>query len=150
MPSREAVHRASKALDPFTVIVARQGLETARTNHMPVGPELQLTRLDECKEMDEHAIDILSLLHSSQLWSVMTRKDRLGVGLDDTKARWVLTFANCATARCIQGMVISRYAKATAAVQFLQIAVCGKGQWFDAVRARPLGPAAYPRVDPGR
>lgn len=136
MPSRETVRRAIKSLDPFTVMVAREGLEAARKKFMPVGSGLQLTRLGERVEMDEHTIDLISLMHSSQLWYLMTEEERHAVGLDDTKARWVLTVAICATSRCILGMVISRGAKATAAVQCLQMVVSDKGQWSDAVRAR--------------
>lgn len=136
MPSRETVRRAIKSLDPFTVMVAREGLEAARKKFMPVGSGLQLTRLGERVEIDEHTIDLISLMHSSQLWDLMTEEERHAVGLDNSKARWVLTVAICATSRCILGMVISRGAKATAAIQCLQMVVADKGQWSDAVRAR--------------
>ncbi len=136
MPSRETVRRAINELDPFTVMVAREGLEVARKKFMPVGMGLQLTRLGQRVEINEHTIDLMSLMHSSALWDLMTEEERLAVGLDKTKARWVLTVAICATSRCILGMVISRGAKATAAVQCLQMIISDKGQWSDAVRAR--------------
>ncbi|QCO54443.1 DDE-type integrase/transposase/recombinase [Pseudorhodobacter turbinis] len=135
-PSRETVRRAINALDPFTVMVAREGLEAARKKFMPAGMGLNLTRLGQRIEIDEHTIDLLSLMHSSALWNLMTEEERLAVGLDNTKARWVLTVAICTTSRCILGMVISRGAKATAAVQCLQMIISDKGQWSDGVRAR--------------
>lgn len=135
-PSRETVRRAIKALDPFTVMLAREGLEAARKKYMPVGLGLQLTRPGQRVEFDEHTLDLITLMHSSDLWDLMTEEERHGVGLDNAKGRWVLTVAICATTRCILGMVISRGAKATAAVQCLQMVVSDKGQWSDGVRAR--------------
>jgi putative transposase len=134
-PSRETVRRAVNSLDPFTVMVAREGLEAARKKYMPVGNGLQLTRPGERVEMDEHTIDLMTLMHSTDLWGRMTDKERHAVGLNNSTARWVLTVALCATTRCILGMVISRGPKATAAVQCLQMVISNKGQWSDAVRA---------------
>ncbi len=135
-PSRETVRRAVNSLDPYTVTVAREGLEAARKKFMPVGNGLQLTRPGERVEIDEHTIDLMTLMHSSDLWDLMTEEERHAVGLDNTKARWVLTVALCATTRCILGMVISRGPKATAALQCLQMVISDKGQWSDAVRSR--------------
>ena len=101
-----------------------------------MGNGLQLTRPGERVEMDEHTIDLMTLMHSSNLWRLMTDVERHVVGLNSSTARWVLTVALCATTRGILGMVISRGPKATAAIQCLQMIISDKGQWSDAVRAR--------------
>lgn len=135
-PSRETVRRAILSMNPFNVMVAREGLEAARKKYMPVGMGLQLTRPGERVEIDENTFDLISVMHSSELWDLFTEEERHAVGLDNSKNRWVLTVAICAATRCILGMVISRGAKPTAALQCLQMVVSDKGQWADAVRAR--------------
>jgi putative transposase len=136
LPSRETVRRAIKGLEPFSVMANRHGLEAARKKYAPTGQGLQLTRPGERVEIDEHTFDLITLMRSNNLFDLFTDEERRAFGLDNAKARWVLTVAICATTRCILGMVISRGAKATAAIQCLQMVTADKGQWSDAVRAR--------------
>ncbi|SFY45898.1 putative transposase, partial [Paracoccus pantotrophus] len=60
IPSYETVRRAIHMLDPFEVAVARDGVEEARKQFMPVGEGLRLTRPLERVEIDENTIDIIS------------------------------------------------------------------------------------------
>lgn len=135
-PSLSTTTRAIKEIDPFSVMLMQHGLEETRKKFMPVGEGLKLTRPGERVEMDEHTIDLISLMHFAGMWDLFTEDELHALGLDNSKGRWVLTVAMCATTRCILGMVISRGAKATAAIQCLQMVISDKGQWSDAVQAR--------------
>lgn len=135
IPSKETVRRAIRSLDPFTVMVARDGLEAARKKFRPVGQGFDLTRALQRVEMDEATIDVMSVLHSTGLINYLTEEERTSMGLDGSKARWLMSVAVCCTTRCIVGMVLTRTATATAAVQTLQMVVSDKGQWADMVGA---------------
>lgn len=134
-PSKETVRRAIKRLDPFTVSVEREGLAAARKKFRPVGQGLDVTRPLERVEIDEWTIDIISLLHSTELIKYLSEEERRELGLDGSKKRWMLTVAICCTTRCIVGMTLTPSAKATAAVQTLQMVVSDKGTWADLVGA---------------
>lgn len=131
VPSRETTRRAIRSLDPFAVFSARFGLSAARKRFKPVTSGLSLTRPLQRVEIDEWEIDLMTLMHSSQLIELFTDEERLLLGLDKSKKRWTLTVAICCTTRCIVGMVISTAPKARAAVQVLQMIVSNKGQWAD-------------------
>ncbi|EPX76420.1 Mu transposase C-terminal domain-containing protein [Salipiger mucosus] len=134
-PSRETVRRAIKALDPFVVKAARDGEDAARKKFRPVGDGLGLTRPLERVEIDEWTVDVITLMRATGLYDMMTEAELDAIGLDDSKRRWTLTLAICATTRCILGMVLSPSPKASAAVQVLQMVTTNKGKWSDAVGA---------------
>ena len=134
-PSRETVRRAIRSLDPFEVECARNGLAAARKKFRPVADGLNLTRPLERVEMDEWTVDLMTLMKTSEIYEVLTDEEKLALGLDGGKDRWVLTVAICCTTRCIVGMTLSRNAKSGAACQTLQMVLSDKGQWADAVGA---------------
>ena len=135
VPSREAVRRAIRALDPFQTDVARLGLEMARRRHSPVGQGLDLTRPLQRVEMDEWRIDLVSVMATAGLLDLLSEEDRERPGLDTSKDRWWLTFAMCCTSRCILGLRLSRQPSAQSAIETLHMAVRDKGTWADAVGA---------------
>ncbi|MBN2741961.1 MAG: DDE-type integrase/transposase/recombinase [Rhodobacteraceae bacterium] len=135
-PSRSTVRKAIKSLDLYQVTVARHGLDYARKNFAPVGNGLMLTRPLERVEIDEYRVDAITLMASSGLDGFLNEDERKALGLDGSKARWIITVAICATTRCIVGMSISREASGSAAKQVLQMVVSDKGKWADAVGAQ--------------
>lgn len=135
VPSREAVRRAIRALDPFQTDVARLGLEAARRRHSPVGQGLDLTRPLQRVEMDEWRIDLVSVMATTGLLDLLSEEDRERLGLDKSKDRWWLTVAMCCTSRCILGLRLSRQLSAQSAIETLHMAVRDKGAWADAVGA---------------
>ena len=132
-PSYETVRRAIHMLEPYAVVVAREGAEVARKKFMPVGEGLRLTRPLERVEIDENVIDVISLTESCGLLALLTEEERRILGLDKGKARWFVTVAICATTRCILGMAFSRSAKEEASLQVLQMILHDKGKWADAM-----------------
>lgn len=135
-PSRSTILKAIRSLDPYQVAVTRHGLDYARKEFAPVGNGLMLTRPLERVEIDECRVDAITLMASAGLDSYMSEEDRKALGLDGSKARWIITVAICATTRCIVGMSISREAAGSAAKQVLQMIVSDKGKWADAVGAQ--------------
>lgn len=135
VPSRETVRRAIHDLDPFLVEHARNGASAARKKFRPVANGLDLTRALERVEMDEWTVDLMTIMESSGIYQTLTAEEKVALGLDGSKARWILTVAICCTTRCILAMTLSRSACGEAAVQTLQMAVSNKGQWADAVGA---------------
>ena len=135
IPSRETVRRAIRSLDPFEVECARNGVAAARKKFRPVTDGLHLTRPLERVEMDEWTVDLMTLMKTTELYDVLTEEEKLALGLDGGKGRWILTVAICCTTRCIVGMTLSRSANPGAACQTLQMVLSDKGQWADAVGA---------------
>ncbi|MCF3595724.1 Mu transposase C-terminal domain-containing protein [Rhodobacteraceae bacterium LMO-12] len=136
MPSRETVRLEIKKLDPFEVDIARFGLDEARKRNAPVGKGLELTRPLERVEMDEWKVDLMTLLATSGIWSILSDKEKASFGLEEGKrTRWYLTAAICTTTRCILGMKLSRVPSARSAMQTIDMIVRDKGQWTDAVGA---------------
>jgi putative transposase len=129
------VRRAINSLDPFHVTIAREGLEAARKKFRPVGQGLNLTRPLQRVDIDEATVDLVTFLHSTGLINYLSEEERASMGLDGSKARWMMSVAICCTTRCIVGMVLTRTATANAAVQTLQMIVSDKGQWADMVGA---------------
>lgn len=132
IPSYETVRRAIHTLDPYAVMVARDGVEAARKRFMPVREGLRLTMPLERVEIDENTIDIISVAHSTGLFGHLTEEEQKLCGLDKSKARWFITVAICATTRCILGMAFSRSAREEASLQVLQMILADKGKWADA------------------
>lgn len=132
VPSYEAVRRTIHTLDPYAVVVAREGVEAARKKFMPVGEGLRLTLPLERVEIDENTIDIISFAHSIGLFGFLTEEEQRLCGLEKSKARWFITVAICATTRCILGMAFSRSAREEASLQVLQMILSDKGKWADA------------------
>lgn len=132
IPSYETVRRAIHTLDPYAVMVAREGVEAARKKFMPVGGGLRLTMPLERVEIDENTIDVISFAHSIGLLGLLTEEEQKLCGLDKSKARWFITVAICATTRCIVGMAFSRSAREEASLQVLQMILSDKGKWADA------------------
>lgn len=134
MPSRETIRLEVKKLDPFEVDIARFGLAEARKRNAPVGKGLELTRPLERVEMDEWKVDLMSLLATSGIWSILSDEEKASLGLEEgKKKRWYLTVAICATTRCILAMKLSRAPSKRSAMQTIDMIVRDKGLWADAV-----------------
>lgn len=135
VPSREAVRRAIRSLDPFEVECARNGIAAARKKFRPVANGLNLTRPLERVEIDEWPVDLMTLMKTTEIYEMLTEEEKLAMGLDGTKGRLVLTAAICCTTRCIVGLTVSKTANTDSALRTLQMVVSDKGQWADAVGA---------------
>ena len=136
MPSRETVRLEVRKLDPFEVDVARYGLDEACKRNAPVGKGLDLTRPLERVEMDEWKVDLMNLLATSGIWSILSDEEKASLGLEEgKKTRWYLTAAICTTTRCILAMKLSRAPSARSAMQTIDMIARDKGQWTDAVGA---------------
>lgn len=135
MPSRETVRRAINNLDPFLVVVERDGVEAARRKFAPVGPGLDLTRPLQRVEMDEYRIDLITLMRAAGVLHNVSEEDKLALGLNGKKKRWWVTIAICATTRCIVGMRLSRSPSANSAIRTFEMILRDKGVWADAAGA---------------
>ena len=81
IPSRETVRRAVRALDPFPVELARNGLAAARKKFRPVSNGICVTRPLERVEIDEWTVDVQALMKSSGIYDAMTDEERHSLGL---------------------------------------------------------------------
>ena len=136
MPSRETICLEVKKLDPFEMDVARYGLAEARKRNAPVGKGLELTRPLERVEMDEWKVDLMTLLATSGIWSILSDEEKASLGLEEgKKTRWFLTAAMCTTTRCVLALKLSRAPSARSAMQTIDMIVRDKGIWADAVGA---------------
>lgn len=130
-PSYETVRRHINTLDAYHVYISRHGREAARKKFRPVLDGLDIYRPGERIEFDEWTIDSSTISTSPLLMELMTTDERLAIGLDNKKARWVITVAIDVATRCILGMVLSKDPKGSAAVRCLEMVTQNKGVWSD-------------------
>lgn len=134
-PSRETVRREISKIDPYQLCVTRYGKDVARKKFRPVTTGLLVTRALERVEIDEWTVDTVTLMESTGLREMFTPEELKQIGLDGSKKRWIITVAICCATKCIVGMSISPAAKASAAMQALEMVVSNKKDWADAVGA---------------
>lgn len=134
-PSRITIRAAINSLDPFRVKLTREGKDSARRAYSPVGLGIDVERPMQRVEIDEQMIDLISLMEDSGLLNFLTAEDKLALGLDGDKGRWIMTVALCVRTRCIVGMSLSRTANTRSALQTVELAMRDKGIWADAVGA---------------
>lgn len=135
IPSRETVRRAIADLDKYSVVAAREGEDAARKRFRGVYDGLSegLERPGQRVEIDEHTVDLVTLMASSGLLKYLSEEELRVFGLDNQKGRWTLTLAQCSVTRCILGISLSRNAKASAALNVLQMIMTDKGALVAAV-----------------
>jgi putative transposase len=136
IPSRETVRQEIKKLNPFHVVLAREGRQAALRKFAPVGQGLRYTRPLQRVEMDEWKIDLMSLMNSAGLSPYMTDEEKTALGLDGSKNRWWLSVAICCTTRCILAMRLMREPSTESALETIEMAISDKGIFCDAVGAR--------------
>ena len=146
-PSYESVRRKVKALDPYRVVLTREGEAAARKKFRPFLEGVLVTRPMERIEIDEWTVDVSTLLESTEIYGMLTDEEKRTLGLyvdGDEKDpqykakvkrtdRWVVTAAICCATKSIVALVISRAPNSEAAVQLLQMITTNKGAWSDAV-----------------
>jgi len=146
-PSKETVRQAILSLDPFECAVAREGVEKARRLFSPIGTGLDLTYPLQRVELDTWKVDLISLMTEAGLIPYLSDDEKKALGFTGQKKRWHLTVAICATTRCILAMRLSRTPTAQATISTLDMMMCDKGYWTDAVGAlRPWDMGGTPTL----
>ncbi|WGW05097.1 Mu transposase C-terminal domain-containing protein [Tropicibacter oceani] len=136
MPSRETVRQRIDALDPFEVMVHRNGIQAARRAFAPVGQGLDIYRPLQRVEIDELRIDLMTYLKTSGLLNHMTIEEIKALGLHGKKAvRVLVTVAVDVATRCIVGMKMSLEGSSDSALQCVEMIHEDKGIYADAIGA---------------
>ena len=135
-PSRQTIRRALNRLRPFECDLRRHGLDYALRKWMPHTTGLELDRPLQRVEIDEHTIDLISIMQEYGLDPLVTDEEREELGLDGKKDRWVISIAiDCAT-RCILALRMTRAADEACAIATVDMITRDKGEWADNVCAR--------------
>lgn len=135
VPGRDAVRGFIQRLDCFRVLIQRRGEEHAMKNMRAVKDGVQVSRPFERVEMDEHKIDLITILAQSGLLALFSEAELEMLGLNDPKKRWWLVLAIDCRTRCILGMVLTCDPRSSAALKCLRMVVSDKGQFADNVGA---------------
>jgi putative transposase len=135
VPGKDAIRSGIHRIDPLRVLIARFGREAAVKKLRPVGQGLQVFRPMERVEIDEWRIDLISIIHSGHLHSILGNEFVEAVGLVNEKDRWWLVAAIDCRTKAIVGMKLTRNPNASAARECLRMVVSDKGQWADQVGA---------------
>lgn len=134
-PSRETVRQAIDALDPFEVVLFREGKTAARRKFSPVGQGLDIYRPMQRIEIDEWRVDLMKLLATSGLLEQLTQEELESLGLNKKSVRALVTVAIDVATRCIVGMKISLEGSSDSALQCVEMILEDKGIYADAVGA---------------
>ncbi len=135
VPGRDAVRGFIQRLDRFQVLITRHGIEHAMKKMRAVKDGVQVSRPLERVEMDEHKIDLITILAQSGLLALFSEAELEMLGLNDPKKRWWLVLAIDCRTRCILGMVLTCDPRTSAALKCLRMVVSDKGQFADSVGA---------------
>lgn len=137
VPRPGMVKKMIKGISAFHAFAARHGLDEAKKEFRPVlrGPEV--SRPLERVEIDEHKIDLMTLMTIAGLKPLFTPAELKALGLEDgKKARWWLVMAIDCRTRAILGLVLTKDPNRRAAIQCLRMIVSDKSQITDAAGAK--------------
>lgn len=135
-PSRPTILKALRRLPPFQCDLYRLGYDQAIRKWSAHGQGLKLTRPLERVEIDEHTIDLQTIMAQHGLDPLLSDDERKELGLDGKIDRWLVSIAiDCAT-RCILALRLTRTATEACAISTLDMITTDKGEWADAVGAR--------------
>lgn len=137
VPCRNTVSAAIDRLDPFLVMVAREGRDAAlrKLRQTGRGQTRDLVRPLQVVEMDENKVDLITLFRDNGLLDRFSEEERKRLGLEGKKGRWWITVAICAATRVIVGMRLSKSPSRFSAIECLEMCVNDKGGYADAVGA---------------
>lgn len=130
-PGRKAVRSAIDRLDPFFVLVMRDGRTYAEKHMTWVGTGLVTELPGQRIQIDEHQIDLVSLAVRSGLWAVMPAQDRTKI---KRVRRWISVAICCAT-RVILGMRILTTPTKEGALATMKMVTMDKSDFADSMGA---------------
>ena len=135
VPSVEALRKAVKDMNPYLLMVAREGQAAARAKFGPVVEGLDVTAPMERVEIDEWEVDLASLMKLADEWKHLSPEQKKVV----EKGRMWLTVAICTATRCIPAMFFHEEAPCSdTAVAAIGMMVSDKTELLKAAGIRDL------------
>ncbi len=122
VPSRSAVYRAIKRLDPYETCLQREGVDAANKKFAIVEYGVQALRPMERVEIDEWDIDLFALVSKPGLLDQLTKDE---AAILQAVRLVVCVVIDCAT-RCIVGFTLSRSTSSEAAIRAMEMATIDK------------------------
>lgn len=122
VPSRSAVYRAIKRLDPYETCLQREGVDAANKKFAIVEYGVQVLRPMERVEIDEWDIDLFALVSRPGLPDQLTKDE---VAILQAVRLIICVVIDCAT-RCIVGFTLSRSTSSGAAIRAMEMATIDK------------------------
>lgn len=134
-PSLSTVERAIRKLDPLLVYAGRYGKDAALRHARTVGRGQTTFRPLQAVEIDEHEMDLMTILALSGGDRIASADELREMGLTGLKQRVWVTVAIDRATRCILAMRISLTPSSRSALDTLRMIMADKSQWSDKVGA---------------
>lgn len=135
IPARKAVRARIATYGSFETDLARLGRAKAIRRNRPVGRGIEVSRPLERVEIDEHRIDLITVMKSEGMSPLFSEEDLDTLGLNDGDGRWWVTMAIDCRTRIVLGMTLTKGPKASSAKACLRMIVSDKGGISDATGA---------------